>query len=59
MKVIDINSKQVFHGAAIDNYGDNYISIYNIERRLIAQVPSRFAKLVFNENEIPYMEEMK
>lgn len=59
MKVINTDSKQVFHGTCFENVGDGHISIFNIERRLIAQVPSKFAKLVFNENEIPYMEEVK
>jgi len=59
MKIINIDSKQVFHGTCLENIGDGHISIFNIERRLVAYVPSKFAKLVFNENEILYMEEVK
>ena len=37
----------------------NTIRIYNKENDLIATVPKDQAKLIFNENEIPYMEEVE
>ena len=59
MKVVDISKKQTFHGTMLENVGDGFINIYNINRELVARVPSAASKLIFNESEIPYMEEMK
>lgn len=59
MKVIDTVKKQTFYGTMLENDFHGHINIYNINRELIAHVPSDKAKFIFNENEIPYMEEMK
>jgi hypothetical protein len=55
MRVQNIKTKQVFHGAMYENLGE-YISIYNRHEE-IARVPKELARLIFSENEIPYMEE--
>jgi hypothetical protein len=41
-----------------ENLGDGYISIYNHHEE-IARVPKELARLIFSENEIPYMEEVE
>jgi hypothetical protein len=48
----------MFRGTIITHDG-NVIRIYNNENDLIANIPKDQAKLIFNENEIPYMEEME
>ena len=56
MRVQNIKTKQVFHGTMYENLGDGHISIYNHHEE-IARVPKELARLIFSENEIPYMEE--
>jgi hypothetical protein len=58
MRVQNIKTKQVFHGTMYENLGDGYISIYNHHEE-IARVPTELARLIFSENEIPYMEEVE
>jgi hypothetical protein len=57
MRVQNIQTKQVFHGTMYENLGE-YISIYNHATE-IARVPKDQARLIFSENEIPYMEEVE
>jgi hypothetical protein len=54
MRVQNIKTKQVFNGTMYENLGE-YISIYNHHEE-IARVPTDLARLIFSENEIPYME---
>jgi hypothetical protein len=57
MRVQNISTKQVFHGTMFENLGE-YISIYDHYKE-IARVPKEQARLIFSENEIPYMEEVE
>jgi hypothetical protein len=57
MRVQNISTKQVHHGTMYENLGE-YISIY-VHHTEIARVPMDQARLIFSENEIPYMEEVE
>jgi hypothetical protein len=57
MRVQNISTKQVFHGMMFENLGE-YISIYDHYKE-IARVPKEQARLIFSENEIPYVEEVE
>jgi hypothetical protein len=57
MRVQNISTKQVYRGTMYENQGE-YISIYNHHEE-IARVPKELDRLIFSENEIPYMEEVK
>ena len=57
MRVQNISTKQVFHGTMYENLGE-HISIYNRHEK-IARVPKELVRLIFSENEIPYMEEVE
>lgn len=59
MKIYNSNLKKMFFGTMMENDGHGHINVYNINRELVSQVSSKNVKLIFNENEIPYMEEMK
>ena len=58
MKLYNTFSKQMFRGSMMIHDGE-VIRIYNRENDEIARVPKDQAKLIFNENEIPYEEEVK
>jgi len=58
LKVYDNFSRQMFRGTMITHDG-NVIRIYNNENDLIANIPKDQAKLIFNETEIPYEEEVE
>ena len=58
MKLVNISTKQTFHCTMMENIDGN-ISIFSRDRKHIATVPASQAKLIFNENEIPYMEEVE
>jgi hypothetical protein len=58
MKIRDQVSKRLYMGTLFERNGDK-INVFNRENDLIASIPASQAKLIFNENEIPYMEEVK
>lgn len=58
MKLVNLSTKQTFYCTMMENIDGN-ISIYSRDRRHIATVPASQAKLIFNESEIPYMEEVE
>jgi hypothetical protein len=58
MKLVNIDTNQIFHCTMMENIDGN-ISIINKDRKHIATVPASQAKLIFNEEEIPYMEEVE
>ena len=56
MRVQNMKTKEVFRGTMYENLGNGHISIYNHHEE-IARVPTDQARLIFSENEIPYMEQ--
>ena len=58
MKLLDMQTKQLFRGTLLETDG-NVIKLYSIENDLLAKVPISQAKLIFNEKEIPSIEELK
>lgn len=56
MKIIAEN--KLYLGTLFERNGDR-INVFNRENDLIASIPASQAKLIFNESEIPYMEEVE
>ena len=55
MKLYDVRTNQMFRGTMMVHDG-KVIRIFNKENDELAIIPSSQAKLIFNEEEIPYEE---